>query len=439
MKKIFLFILLFGFAKVNAQISDVKGIVSGNFISIKKQHVKTITLKKNRLVVNKIELLTNENGLVILGKDTTTYYFNDRGYPITIKSSGNTYKLKYFENNALESISQIRCSDRNIRIESTETTIYQGSKSISNKLKMVNLKDGKVSENERFFFNNKQDSLLSFNEEKTEGLLIRKYLNGAVVTIRRDNNFTSIDSIYSENNLKRYYKESRGKKDSIIVVSDSVWTKVYDSGIIKYERSEFKGKIMTEKFYSNDGLAKSKKYYYQSYYDDVSGLLPIGEILWKTETVFNRKKKETLFPNKEYFRMKKGKLVIKNKKSIGTVKGCGVAINEKRIMYSYIYEIFSSSILNIPVIKEPLIRAIYFDTGNNLINYCSYNVIKQNCNLYLGDKFKLAKDRIRYFINKVKSDRCIVEIVLENGKVYNFSTDLQMIDLNFDIFSVLDQ
>lgn len=169
MKVKFLIIFLFALVSTQAQIKNIADIISGDYNTMKSNNIKTIILKNNGHVENRIDILSKENLVTAIGKDTIKYKFNNYGNLISVKTDKEKYTFTYSSNEILTNIEE----QNSIRITKTSTPYPKDLQNVSN---TIIYEDG--SSKKANYIYNKINPSLSFKEYINPNSIYRKYRNG---------------------------------------------------------------------------------------------------------------------------------------------------------------------------------------------------------------------------------------------------------------------
>lgn len=311
-KFLFLF-ALFCSIILKSQITDWKGILAGDFASLKKQNIKSLVLKKDGKIESTLEV-TNNQLIVQRGQKKEIFTFNNKNKLITINDE---FGLQYFQSGDVKSVIKKDKSGRTIL-----ETIYpeqSNRKSICN-YEYLTINEKPIKKGYCYYYNPK-DSLLSYREDfYPDNFVYRAYQNGTIV--RKDflKGGYKQDSILSksDNKTEAFYFRKFRNRDSLVIVKDSIYTHISVDGKSIYKKTELPDKIYNEEFFVNGILDKKKQYFYFPVKNEEN-----LEWLWEIKTTNAKGKVAKEYPNKKYWKLKDGFLLSKNNLVKVTNLGCG--------------------------------------------------------------------------------------------------------------------
>lgn len=217
---IFLLLLTFCVAKINAQSNDVsfwKDVLSGNVSAYKKYKIASVKLFKNDVVLNEINYNFRENSVEIKDKDQPSKYtFDVLGRISEFKTNDAVYEFKFNENGI---------SNYNIDVENDSIfTTRKSEKLDSEKLKKETFhyqeKNKKTNAITHSHISTKikipNDSINSYEETRINKSYSRRYLNKDWVRKEYFNDKDYYyDSISTRKTGEKYTMYERMKNDSL--------------------------------------------------------------------------------------------------------------------------------------------------------------------------------------------------------------------------------
>ncbi|WP_196888725.1 hypothetical protein [Aureivirga sp. CE67] len=430
-------VLLFISITCFGQLKDIEKIISGDFIAMKENNVKTIKLKEKDSVLISIEVFNKENRLILNRNDSRFYDFINYSFDLngnvkSIYDGKNTFSLNFDSNKVLQRI------ERNFHDENE--TIYQATykidstnlRSFRNDFVSINKKTLETKKNSRKFVFCKKDSLLSYDEKLFEDRFERRYWNKTEVKGQVLKDTIIVDSISNGKSIIKKYINSRNK--SLESISNGNRGDL-ESKIIK---EEYGSKIFEEYFYDNGKLSKMKEYFYEPYFSSISDTISNGDILWEIRTFdFKTQKNKSIYPSKKNFKKRKGKIIDKQKGvSLYTcsIRGCGT---KKHIFPEVI--VYSPSIISTSKLMITIYRRIDNYVFGEKLRYYNYytkdKLTKRYKKLSFSNNMHEFMKRGLDMLN-LRHDY-IVEIVTNDNQVYSIPLDdlYEKLNIKFDIFS----
>ncbi|TDX91955.1 hypothetical protein [Chryseobacterium daecheongense] len=451
MKRIFTFLLLFFISSIYSQKKiNWEDIFLGDFTSLVKNNVKTLTLKKRGNVVRTVEVEPEKYQIVVKDSVKSNYFIFDTNNHLTSLKVQTTHDLNDFV---------VKYNDDKVqwisnRIEDRESIHYQRisyPEVLNPKYKEVdkfilNKKNNDSADVLRIkYFFNEKDQHLGYEEMYKSNYWRRKYFNNVETIKQKFSDHFVVDSIlYVDKKKQTYHFENYKDEQKIVIEKDSIYTINKKFGKKINEKVEYQSLIFKEFFYNKDGEIVSKIDYI--YYKNDFGNL----ILWEIKNTDNNRIIDRKFPNKKFYKLKKGVLYSKLKTSTITNTNCSLTCSVRYIKMYYA-SFFSPSILfNLKIEKsfnDYFDASILADNDPELL----YNQLDFR---YTGSKvhFETNKDiiselgRTTKYITKTK-ERFLnyfkdmnVELETSDGKksILNLSENPELLSLSIYTFIIQD-
>ncbi len=373
--------------------------------------------------------VTKNQLIVRRGKKEEIFTYNDKNQLISINDE---FGLQYFQSGEVKSV---------IQKDKTGKTIFEticpeesNSETICN-YEYLTINEKLITKG-YCYYHNENDSLLSYREDfYADRFVYRTYQNGTKV--RKDflEGGYKQDSILktSDNKAEAYYFRKIRNRDSLVIVKDSIYTRISVGGKTIYKKTELQDKVYNEEFFDNDILVKRKQYFYFPVKNEKN-----IEWLWEIKTTNAKGSATKEYPNKKYWKLKDGYLVSKNNLEIANILGCGGYVNDEKSRVSFYHGyIYSPSVI---ISFSELSRFFSYYEFENLRNKIVYNRLMAESPkpiLKIGDDFG-TDQRLKRLFDRVIKSQYTVEVVTNNKKKYNINLSDKPENISFiiDVFAI---
>lgn len=337
----FLSILFFFFTLLfHSQIQDWKGILYGNFKTLKKENIKSLMFRKNGEVIRKMEI----------GQNTITVYNNDKlSEEFHFNNDGTLLKYNHVPQISVEFLENNKIKNYSYDDEVLKYEFDENSKELLFE-RRIPAKGNRILVEARYFVKNQLNNNLSYQDFFSKNERLRYYEDHETrVTFRSLTDYTGAeindrqtakDSIISGKKEEQYHFNKKNELINKRIIKDSIYETGFENNKIEYYIVKYKGNAYLQEYYRNGILRVKVK---NKYYPTENGTL----ILWKVSHYDAASKKTYVeYPNKKEYKLRNNILVERYRIENGVIYSCGGMRNDyHKIQKSFLIETFSHSIL----------------------------------------------------------------------------------------------